>query len=146
MSAASRKNQKNLYGRPDIIGRDVWEVSASLGQAPAAAAALSDRIGQTSYLAGCDARLEGVLVQASGTLGLGRVGVDVRLDGTVVASGALYAGGPTSLFVRLSKSEQEDVAVASGQALTVNAQVDQVLDAGQAIRASLTLALLQRPE
>jgi len=86
------------------------------------------------------------LVQASGTLGLGRVGVDVRLDGTVVASGALYAGGPASLFVRLSKSEQEDVAVASGQALTVNAQVDQVLDAGQAIRASLTLALLQRPE
>ena len=146
MSAASRQNQKNLWGKPDIVGRDVWEVSASVAQTVAAAVAMSDIAGQTTYRAGCDARLEGLMIQASGTLALGRVGVDVRLNGLVVGSGALYAGGPPSVYVKLLKAEQQDVAVASGDLLTVNAQVDFQLDAGQGLRGALSLALLQRPE
>ena len=146
MSVASRRNQKNLWGKPDIIGRDVWEVNGSVGQAPGPAAGLSDSAGQTSYLAGCEARLEGLMVQTSGTLATGRVGVDVRLNGLAVGSGALYAGGPASLYVKLLKAELNDVAIASGDALTVNASVEQGLSAGFQLRASVSLALLQRSE
>lgn len=146
MSAASRRNQKNLWARPDVVGRDVWEASVAVAQTVAASVAMADLAGQTTYRAGCDARLEGLMIQASGIVGLGRIGVDVRLNGLVVGSGALFAGGPPSVYVKLLKAEQQDVAVASGDLLTINAQVDLELDAGQTLRGALSLALLQRPE
>jgi len=146
MGTEYKRNYKNFVGRPDLIGHDVLELGATLTQAPVGATALTDRQGTASYLAGSDARLEGVMVQASGAIGLGRVGVEVLLDGAVVATGNLYAGGPQSKYFALKKGLLQDVPVASGQALTANYSVEQSLDTGQALRASLNLALLEFPE
>jgi hypothetical protein len=141
-----RQNYKNLVGRPNIIGRDVWEVTGSVGLAIAAGVPLTDSLGGGSYVAGADARLDGVMIQATGVLGLGRIGVDVKLDGLTVASGHLYAGGPAAQYIPLSVSSLEDVPVASGQTLTANVSVEQGLDAGQAVRAALSITLLEYPE
>jgi len=146
MGREYRRNIKNQYGRPSVIGRDVWELSASVGQAPGGAASMSDRLGSTTYLAGSDVRLLGVMVQATGTIGIGRIGVEVQLAGSTVASGNLYAGGPMSKYIKLAIETDEDVPVASGAALTANVSVEQGLDAGQAIRASLSLDLLEFQE
>ncbi len=143
MGNAYRKNWKNLQGGPDIIGHDVWDLSATVTQAPSVATSLTDRLGASTYLAGGDARLEGVLVQATGTLGLGRIGVEVTLAGAVVASGALYAGGPPSEYFALEKGQLLDIPVASGQALAANYVVEQVLDAGQVLNVKLNLTLLE---
>lgn len=146
MGTPYRRNYKNLVGKPDIIGRDVWEVGGSVAQPIAAGAPLTDRLGGTSYVAGADIRLEGVMVQATGTIGLGRLGVEVLLDGSVVASGNLYAGGPTGKYIALTKETLEDVPVASGQTLTANIAVEKSLDTGQAVRAALSLAILEYQE
>jgi len=141
-----RRNIKNQYGRPAVIGQDVVELTASVGQAPGGAAPLSDSLGAASYVSPSDARLLGVVIQATGTLGLGRLGVEVLLAGSVVASGNLYAGGPSSKYIKLAIKSNEDVAVGSGQALTANVSVEQSLDTGQAVRASLSLDLLEYSE
>ncbi len=141
-----KQNYKNLVGRPNIIGRDVWDVGVTLAAAPAAAVALSDRLGGESYELAVAARLDGVTIQATGVLGLGRIGVEVQLNGAVIASGSLYAGGPDSVYIPLSVTALQDVAIASGEALTVNASVELSLDTGQALRTALNLTLLEYPE
>lgn len=148
MGIAYRKNLKNQYGRPDIIGREVVELGASSVQAPVGATALTDRLGASRWAAGANARLEGAHVSlGSGDLTLGRVGVEVLLDSTVVATGNLYAGGPDGAkYITLSKEKQEEVAVASGAVLTANYSVEQSLDTVQTLRVSLSLALLEHAE
>ncbi len=145
MGREYRRRIKNQYGRPALIGQDVVELTGSVGQAPGPAAALTDSLGAASYVAPADARLLGVVVQATGVIGIGRVGVEVLLDGSLVASGNL-GGGTNSSYIQLPIETDEDVAIASGQALTANVSVEQGLDAGQAVRASLSLDLLEFPE
>ena len=140
MGQEYKKNYKRHVGRPNIIGQDIWEVTGTVGQAPAGAAAMADRLGATSYEAGADASLEGVMVQATGVLGAGRIGVELQLDGATIASGSLYAGGPGAVFITAPHS------IASGQVLTANVSVEQGLDAGQVVRAAASITVLEYPE
>lgn len=146
MGEAYRRNVKNLYGRPDIIGRDVWEVGGSFGQAPVGATSLTDRFSEDTYLAGAAMRLEGAMIQATGTLGAGRIGVEIKNGASVVGSGNLYASGPQSKYISFPKEDGLDVPVASGDALTVNYSVEQGLSAGNALRVSLGLCILEHPD
>ncbi len=145
MGREYRRRIKNQYGRPALIGQDVVVLSGPIGQAPTGAVALTDSLGAASYVAPTDARLLGVVVQATGVIALGRVGVEVLLDGALVASGNL-GGGTNSTYLKLAIETDEDVPIASGQALTANVAVEQVLGAGEAVRASLSLDLLEFPE
>jgi len=147
MGLEYRRNYKNLVGKPDIIGRDVIDLGVTGLQATVGATSLADRLGATRFELGADARLEGVhLALSSGALTLGRVGVELLVDGAVVASGALYAGGPGAEHVTLAKGALMDVPVASGSVLTAQYAVEQSLDTVQALRASVSLALLEYPE
>lgn len=148
MGTEYRRNIKNLYGRPDIVGQDVVDLGASAIQAPVGSTALTDRLGGTQYVLGSDARLEGAHVSVgSGNLTLGRIGIEVLLAGTVVASGNLYAGGPAGgKYLVLPKESLLDVPVVSGQALTANYSVEQSLDTAQSLRVSLSLVLLENAE
>lgn len=148
MSVASRRNQKNLYAKPDIIGRDILQLGASDLQAAAGNTALADGFGGNRWVVGSDARLEGFMIQVgSGDLTLGRIGVEVQSDGLVVASGSLYAGGPAGgKYVALLKDELLDVPLASGAVLTANYAVEQPLDTQQDLRVSVNLTLLEGSE
>ena len=147
MGVEYRRNYKNLVGKPDIVGHDVVDLGVTGLQAAVGPTALTDRLGASRLELGSDARLEGVsLALSSGALTLGRVGVEVHLDGAPVASGALYAGGPGAKFLKLDKQTLSDIPCASGQVLTVNYAVEQSLDTVQALRASLSIALLEFPE
>lgn len=147
MGTEYKRNYKNLVGRPDIIGRDVWEVGVTPIQAAAWDTGMTDRFGSLRYEAGADARLEGVhMALSSGSLTLGRVGVQVALDGVVVASGNLHSGGPGAKYIALKKVTLEDVPVSSGSVLTVSYAVEQSLDTAQGLRASLSLTTLEYPE
>lgn len=147
MGTEYRRNYKNLLGKPDIIGRDVVNLGATGLQATTGATPLTDRLGSTRFELGADARLEGAhLALSSGALTLGRVGVELLVDGTVVASGALYAGGPGADHMTLAKGALADVPIASGSVLTAQYAVEQSFDTVQALRASVSLALLEYPE
>ena len=148
MSTAYRRNIKNQYGRPDIIGRDVIDFGASVGPGIVWTTALTDRLGGTRYVAGTDCRLEGAHVSVgSGNLTLGRIGIQVLLDGTAVASGNLHVGGPTGgVYLPLPKETLQDVPVVSGQVLTANYAVEASLDTQQSLRVTLSLALLENAE
>ena len=147
MGTEYKRNWKNLVGRPDIVGHDVVDLGVTGLQAAIVPTPLADRLGSTRHELGSDARLEGVsLALSSGALTLGRVGVEVMLDGAPVASGALYAGGPGAKFIKLDKQTLSDIPCASGQVLTVNYTVEESFDTVQALRASLSIALLEFPE
>lgn len=147
MGRAWRKNQKNILGKPDIVGRDVFEFTGSVSQAPAAETALTGPLGESEYYTGVTARLEGAVVHATGDVNIGRIGVSIKRSGATLASGTLYAGGTNrNLYLELPKEEDQAVAIASGDALTALVSVEQTLDAGNAIRAALSLALLEHSE
>jgi hypothetical protein len=146
MSLASRRNQKNLYAKPDVIGRDVVDLGAASADAVAGTTSLTDRNGLAQYVAGADMRLEGAhLSVSSGVLNLGHIGVALALDGAPVASGSLVTG-QGGKYLSLQKGELQDVAVASGQILTATYDVTQSLDTTRSIRCALSLAILQRSE
>lgn len=145
MGTEYKRNWKNLVGRPDILGRDVWELTATALQAPSAVTALTDRAASTQYIAAASCRLEGAHVACSGTLGLGRIGVELLVQGLVVASGALLPG-ESSKHISLPKGALQDIPVASGEVVTANYVVEQVLDTVQAVRVALSIVHLEYPE
>ena len=144
MGSAYKKNTKNIYGRPDITGKDVIEFGAGGLSSTVGTTNLLSAFGANNFASLRDGRLDYTTFQlAASGLGGGSIGIQVLVNSTVISSGNLIPGGSKNIDFVFEKENNAEIPFKKGDLVSAEYAIPSALGASHVLTARLGLTYLE---
>lgn len=144
MGLEYKRRKKEEYGKPAVVGHDVFGVTVSSVSGVVGHTTLGED-GSNRMVCPRDGLLDFMVVNVSPAVGAGSLNVAVHKNGSVVHSGALTSANPNIVEKFWNKEAQNEVAITSGDLLQVHYSISSALSPGlQSHSVSARLGLRYR--